>query len=335
MNSVYKGKFVNGLLNRVSAFKSIIEHKDDNQCQFIFVGGKGGVGKTTSSSAIAVKLAESGFRTLLVSTDPAHSLGDVLDIPLTSGTVTPISTETNLWALEIDIEDSMESFREMAASFDAASLSSSLGIPLSMINTLGLDDFASLLKNPPPGIDEIVGLSQIVKYGDPNSTGGHKFDRIVIDTAPTGHTVRLLQLPAFVNSLAGNVIRFRAKIAKAVSTFQSMFSSDTESQSQALDKAVDKLESVQRNMEQMQAILKDKERTNFVVVTIPTALAVAESQRLVSNLQSEKIEVGAIFCNQLLAEESGLPYLENKIRSQAVAIASLQRGDHGFCESSS
>ena len=72
--------------------------------QFVFVGGKGGVGKTSSSSAIAIALSDAGLRTLLVSTDPAHSLGDALDVNLRSGNVTPITTESNLWALEIDVE---------------------------------------------------------------------------------------------------------------------------------------------------------------------------------------------------------------------------------------
>lgn len=78
------------------AFDSICL-KDTTTSKFIFVGGKGGVGKTTSSSAIAIKLADMGFKTLLVSTDPAHSLGDALDMNLSSGKLTPITTETNLW----------------------------------------------------------------------------------------------------------------------------------------------------------------------------------------------------------------------------------------------
>lgn len=72
--------------------------------QFVFVGGKGGVGKTSSSSAIAIALSDAGLRTLIVSTDPAHSLGDALDVNLRSGNVVPITTEVNLWALEIDVD---------------------------------------------------------------------------------------------------------------------------------------------------------------------------------------------------------------------------------------
>ena len=83
---------------------SSLKEKSSDGTQFVFVGGKGGVGKTSSSSAIAIALSDSGFRTLLVSTDPAHSLGDALDVNLRSGLVVPITTESNLWALEIDVD---------------------------------------------------------------------------------------------------------------------------------------------------------------------------------------------------------------------------------------
>ena len=309
-----------------SVFDSLL-HRDTSEAssKFVFVGGKGGVGKTTSSSAIALKLADEGFKTLLVSTDPAHSLSDSLDVSIQKGTPTMVATETNLWALEIDINQSMEDFKEAASSLDAGALSSALGIPESMINSLGLDDLTSLFTNPPPGIDEIVGLSQIIKYGDRNNED-MKFDRIVIDTAPTGHTIRLLQLPTFVNALAGNLIRFRSKIADAVSTFQNMFSSDPNqsSTSSKVNTALDKLETVQTNMELVQSIMRDPKRTEFTVVTIPTSLAVAESARLVNSLQAEGIDVGAILCNQVVSDESGLQYIENRRKAQQASIMSLQ-----------
>ncbi len=272
-----------------TSFDSILQRDAGvADAKFLFVGGKGGVGKTTSSSAIAIKLADAGFRTLLVSTDPAHSISDALDVTISKGGVSPVATESNLWALEIDIEKSMEEFKEAAKSLDSVALSSALGIPQGMIDSLGLDDLTSLFTNPPPGIDEIVGLSEIMKYGSAGGDGRPAFDRIVIDTAPTGHTLRLLQLPTFVNALAGNLIRFRSKISSAVATFQNMFSGGDESaaaQTTSVSTALDKLEAIQSNMEVVQEILKNPKRTEFAVVTIPTSLAVAETTRLVSSLQ--------------------------------------------------
>jgi hypothetical protein len=95
--------FASSSLSTVSTLTSLMKPSSEGT-QFVFVGGKGGVGKTSSSAAIAIALSDSGLRTLLVSTDPAHSLGDALDVNLCSGNVVPITTERNLWALEIDVE---------------------------------------------------------------------------------------------------------------------------------------------------------------------------------------------------------------------------------------
>lgn len=94
---------VDSSLSTLSSLTALMKPSSDGT-QFVFVGGKGGVGKTSSSSAIAIALSDAGFRTLIVSTDPAHSLGDALDVNLRSGTVVPITTENNLWALEIDVD---------------------------------------------------------------------------------------------------------------------------------------------------------------------------------------------------------------------------------------
>ena len=134
--------------------------------QYVFVGGKGGVGKTTSSSAIALSLSDAGQKTLLVSTDPAHSLGDALGIDLSSGKLVRVDTETNLWALEIDVEASLNEFKEVMKGVNSASLAASLGVPKDILDSLGLDDLTDLFTNPPPGIDEIVALSKVFQYAD-------------------------------------------------------------------------------------------------------------------------------------------------------------------------
>ena len=164
--------------------------RSSTESQFLFVGGKGGVGKTSSSSAIALSLSDQGFRTLIVSTDPAHSLGDALDINLNSGQVVPVVTESNLWALEIDVDNALQEFKEAASGLDVVQLSASLGVPKEIIESLALDDLASIFTNPPPGIDEIIALTKIFQYGDEKDSNGRpRFDRIIIDTAPTGLSI--------------------------------------------------------------------------------------------------------------------------------------------------
>ena len=191
-----------GIESQLPSLTSLMKPSSEGT-QFVFVGGKGGVGKTSSSSAIAIALSDAGLRTLIVSTDPAHSLGDALDVNLRSGNVVPITTESNLWALEIDVERgkrcmqhtilfaapllwyytsrkpreiyiwisfesilALEEFRETADGLDTESLAASMGVPKEIIETLGISDIASIFSNPPPGIDELVALTKILQYAD-------------------------------------------------------------------------------------------------------------------------------------------------------------------------
>ncbi|KAJ1423223.1 anion-transporting ATPase-like domain-containing protein [Ochromonadaceae sp. CCMP2298] len=299
--------------------------------QFVFVGGKGGVGKTTSSSAIALSCSDAGYRTLIVSTDPAHSLGDALDANLSSGQVTPISTESNLWALEIDVDSVLQEFKDTVKGFDSASIAASLGVPKDIVDSLGIEDIADIFTNPPPGIDEIVALTKIFQYAeDGTGPGGVKFDRIVIDTAPTGHTLRLLQLPDFLNTLTGKLIKFRSKINSAIDSFKGMFGGGDSGPS-AGDKVkslLGKLDNLQASVNMVKATLKDVERTQFVVVTIPTQLAVAESKRLVTSLQGEGIKVSTILCNQVLDASADQKYLGARSAGQRRSIDAMR----GFVE---
>jgi arsenite-transporting ATPase len=96
---------------------------------------------------------------------------------------------------------------------DIAQLTSSLGVPEELARSVGIDDVLELIRNPPPGIDEIVALTSVIRL---SKTGA--YDRIVIDTAPTGHTLRLLQLPSFIESFAVKLIKFRAKIIGLIGT---------------------------------------------------------------------------------------------------------------------
>ena len=339
----------------------------DSPTKYTFVGGKGGVGKTTTSSAIAVGYSDAGKRTLIVSTDPAHSLGDALDIELQPGVVTPIVTEQNLWALEVDIDSAIDEFRKTAEGLDVDrctrvvrthththtitplslpsisliltlpvfdihddglsrmySLARDIGISREMIEGLGLEDVTSLFQNPPPGIDEIVALLEIFKLGGLQG-GAQAYDKIVIDTAPTGHTLRLLELPQFLDKVTGSLLRLRAKLTGAIQGFKNMFGGGNPSQPQKepLLDVLEKLERYQLRLTDMRAALKDASQTQFVIVTIPTSLAVAESTRLVTSLQAQGIAVNKVVCNQLIQEGADAAYLSTRVRAQRECITSL------------
>jgi arsenite/tail-anchored protein-transporting ATPase len=136
----------------------------------IFVGGKGGVGKTSCSAALAVKLAssyENDLKVLVVSTDPAHSLGDALDEDLRKGRGKPIMmtdplTSGRLYACEVDAGAALDDFRKSLAAFDVGRLADALGVSPEMLEGFGLSEFSGLLNNPPPGLDELVALSNVL-----------------------------------------------------------------------------------------------------------------------------------------------------------------------------
>lgn len=161
----------------------------------VFVGGKGGVGKTSISSSLAVALASSiehDCKVLIVSTDPAHSLGDALDVDLRQRNPNDVKpkpvmltdplTNGKLHALEVDPNAALEDFQSNLQLFDVSTLSQSLGINVSpqMLQDLGLDELHTLIRNPPPGLDELVALANVL---DPKFA--EEYDVIIVDTAPS------------------------------------------------------------------------------------------------------------------------------------------------------
>eukprot|EP00536_Pseudo-nitzschia_multiseries_P007744 jgi/Psemu1/196322/e_gw1.184.95.1 len=270
----------------------------------IFVGGKGGVGKTTVSSSLAVELAtKHDLKVLVVSTDPAHSLGDALDADLRRGKGKPIVmddplTRGNLHASEVNAEEALNDFRDSLASFDVDRLAQSMGVPMELLEGLGLREFSGLLNNPPPGLDELVALGNVM---DENKVDD--YDVVIVDTAPTGHTLRLLALPQFLDGLLGKLIKLRMKLSGVTSTLQAFFGdSGAQQRAQTIDNALDRLDQFRIKIKNMEVALRDAERTKFLVVTIPTKLAVAESKRLVSDLTSKGIMVSDIVMNQCVGD---------------------------------
>ena len=162
-------------------------------------------------------------------------------------------------------------------------------------------------------------------YIIPGANGRPRFDRIVIDTAPTGHTIRLLQLPEFLNSVTGKLIKFRFKLMTAVDAFKGMFGGNDNNNKNDMGGALNKLESLQNRVARVKSTLQDSSLTQFVVVTIPTSLAVAESKRLVQSLQKENIKVSSILCNQIITDDLGPSYMSTRSRAQRRCIDIMNR----------
>ena len=268
---------------------------------------------------MAVQLAIQGeLKVLIISTDPAHSLGDALDVDLRSseGRSVPLTdplTGGRLWASEVNAEAALRDFREsMGASFDVERLADALGVSTELLESLGLREFSGLLNNPPPGIDELVALGTVMDDNDDDddddktATNKNDYDVVIVDTAPTGHSLRLLALPQFLDGLLGKLLKLRVKLAGLTNTLK-MFLGDAAAQerTQTLDNAMDRVEKLRNKMGRLQQTLKDKDRTSFIIVTIPTKLAVEESKRLLKELNREGIAVNHIVVNQCVEGDNG------------------------------
>ncbi|CAH2054219.1 unnamed protein product [Thlaspi arvense] len=268
--------------------------------KYYMLGGKGGVGKTSCAASLAVRFANNGHPTLVVSTDPAHSLSDSFAQDLTGGMLVPVEgPESPLFALEINPEKAREEFRSASQMNGGSGMKDFMdGMGLGMlVEQLGELKLGELLDTPPPGLDEAIAISKVIQFLE--SPEYNMFTRIVFDTAPTGHTLRLLSLPDFLDASIGKILKLRQKITSATSAIKSVFGKEDNRPD-----AADKLERLRERMVKVRELFRDTESTEFVIVTIPTVMAVSESSRLSASLKKESVPVKRLVVNQILPPSS-------------------------------
>lgn len=161
---------------------------DQESLRWIFVGGKGGVGKTTNSCSLAVQLAKHRESVLLISTDPAHNLSDAFDQKFGKD-ARQVEGIPNLWCMEIDPNGSMQEMIEANAGQGGGA-----------VNNLMQDIAFSI-----PGVDEAMSFAEVMKQVKSTS-----FQTIVFDTAPTGHTLRFLSFPSVLEKALGKIAEISA-----------------------------------------------------------------------------------------------------------------------------
>lgn len=260
--------------------------------RFILVGGKGGTGKTSISTSIAVKFATAGQRTLIISTDPAHSLSDSFVQDVSGGNAIKVNGINDLYAMEINTEAPGSDFKSLAGLEEDEGVSSDL---LSGMSQFGLDEMSGLFETVPPGMDEAVALAKVIQLIENEEY--QVYDRIIFDTAPTGHTLRLLSLPDFLDGFLGKVLKMRVKMSNAMAGFKSLLGMSGQK-----DNTVEILEALKENMGVVRRLFRDKERTEFIIATIPTIMAINESERLADQLTLEDIQVQNVIVNQVMPE---------------------------------
>ncbi|MBT7939055.1 MAG: TRC40/GET3/ArsA family transport-energizing ATPase, partial [Euryarchaeota archaeon] len=274
-------------------------------------GGKGGVGKTTTSAATALWLANAGFRTLVVSSDPAHSTSDSLEYPL-GPEPTPVADIENLWGMELDPE---RTINEVLPKFSNA-MAGSMGDSLTGMFT-GIDsdavqkemDSVDASQMMIPGLDEALAFDQLLRYvEDP------RFDVIIFDTAPTGHTLRFLSLPEVLETWMSRILRYY----RMTGGIRMMLFGGKKQ-----DAMKDELEKFQRRVAHVRRVLSDPELASFTLVTIPEQMAVSETERAALALDEYGITVNGVIVNRLTPDFDH-PFLSARRKTEQSYLANLK-----------
>ncbi len=253
---------------------------------FVCYGGKGGVGKTTLAAATGVAAAQRGDQTLVVSTDPAHSLADAFDVKPTDPRT---QVAEKLWIEELSPEAGEQAYRVLVDSLADELQSAGIRLDDEEIERLFT---AGVI----PGSDELAAIETLAAHSTDS-----EFDRIVVDTAPTGHTLRLLELPAVLRETVAAADSLRGQLRRTVDTARSAMFGPAYLFGRQRDDS-DEFEAMAGRMEQVRDLLTDSERVEFRVVCLPEQMAVAETERLVEQLSAAGMPVETVVVNRVLTE---------------------------------
>ncbi len=253
----------------------------------IFVGGKGGVGKSTSAAAIAWRSAEQGNKTLLISTDPAHNVGDIFNQEI-GGKIKAIAD--NLYALEIDPEIETNNYIKTVKANIKGTVHSSM---MEEVNRQ-LDTAKAS-----PGADEAALFDKLIHI---ILEERKNFDKLVFDTAPTGHTIRLLTLPELMGVWIEGLLEKRRKTNENYSQLLN----DGEPRE---DPIYDVLRERQERFSKARELLLDEKETGFIFVLNPERLPILETKKALELLHQYDLHVNTLIINKILPEQADGDFL--------------------------
>lgn len=275
--------------------------------RIILYTGKGGVGKTSVAAATACKIAHSGLKVLVMSTDQAHSLGDSLNRKLSNE---PVEVKENLYAMEIDAIEECERAWGNLKDYMKRLLTSRSG---ERIETEELLVF--------PGFEELTSLLKIREIFDRNF-----YDVLIVDCAPTGETLSLLKYPEMFGEWAGKVIPIKRKAAKAVGpAVEKMMKIPMPK-----DDIFDEIEILSEKLTNLRELMADKEVVSIRIVTTPEKIVIKEAKRNFSYLHLYDYNVDAIIVNKVYPEESLSGYFKKWILNQEEALADIRESFAGI-----
>ncbi len=274
--------------------------------RIVLFTGKGGVGKTTSAAAVATRAASAGQKTLVLSTDPAHSLSDTLDIPLDSE---PREVTANLFAAHVEAQDTI------AHSWGAIReyLTGALG-------HIGVEPLAAEQLLYPPGAAEICALLAIRDHARSGA-----YDVIVLDCAPTADTLRLLSLP---ETFAWYLSRLVGKQGSFVRSLGSLLGGALADSAALIpsEGAVTALRRLGNELADTHTLLTDRSVSSIRLVLTPEAVVVAEARRIFTSLSLYGFAVDGIVVNRVIPDDGDDPWRQTWAAAQRRQLAEIQDG---------
>ncbi len=269
--------------------------------RIVLFTGKGGVGKTTVASATALRIAAGGRKTLIMSTDPAHSLGDAFDTELGPE---PSEVAPNLWAEEIDphrrLEENWRDIQRHA---------------IAVLNWAGLDEIQAEELSIIPGLDELFSLADVKSHHDESP-----YDVLIVDCAPTGETLRLLSLPDIIQWYMDRVFPLERRVMGAlrpVAQRVTSFPLPGAPVYDAVARFYEKLEGVRK-------VLTDPATTSVRLVVNPERMVIAEAMRTFTYLNLFGYRVDSVIVNRLLPSEVTDPYFTRWKELQAEHLTTIE-----------
>jgi len=293
----------------------------------LFVGGKGGVGKTTMAAALAVLAAEKGRRCLLVSMDPAHSLGDLFDTPIGDNET---ALTHSLHAMEIDPGATAKNY--------IASVASNMRRFSSPDMYDEIERHLNLAQSAPGAVEAALleRLSELLTQ-EPG-----RYDLLIFDTAPTGHTLHLLSLPEVMATWTTGLLSNRERSEKLNGVLDrlggTLISDGDDSTARGVENSPgnDRWEQVRAILQQRQEkfrgarqVLTNSETTSFVLVLNPEKLAILESKNVLESLQRFQIPVAAVVINRVLPEMADGEFLHQRRIQERKYLAEIKHGFKG------
>ena len=248
--------------------------------RIILYTGKGGVGKTSVAAATARRCAADGLRTVVLSTDPAHSLSDSLEVPL-GGEPTPVAE--NLFGQEVLAQEEMERHWDGVQEW--------LG---DLLAQRGVDRISAEELTVPPGMDELFSLLWIKRHHEEA-----EFDCVIVDCAPTGETLRLLSFPDVVTWWLEKVLPWERRLAPLASLFDVPMPGNA---------VFDDVERLARNLVAMNGILRDRSSTSIRLVMNPERMVVKEAMRTFTYLNLYGYLTDAVVVNRVLPADAAEGY---------------------------